>query len=179
MPQKIQPVGFAGRRDTTTAPTVGQARESNAVETARIRLGLSGGTRKSGVRTSSNRLEAISTTHSPHKVQANRAVRTLAQKVIVGAVVRSAAAVLAKLGPNFAVRRGLSVHCVTSLRRSYSQVTRRHPAGTSSLPRQVTPRLAISGFRSSPRHLLYRCKLYRGHRGRNRRPPSGFRRQRR
>src|SRR5215210_6436991 len=118
MPQKIQPVGFAGRRETMTAPTVGQARDSKAVERARIRFGLSGGTRKSGMRMSSRRLEAMSITHSAHKNQARRAaVRALAQKAIEGAVLRSAAAALSKLDLNFVVRRRLSVHGVTSLRR--------------------------------------------------------------
>src|ERR671912_1250992 len=74
MPQKIQPVGLAGRREAISAPTVGNASESTPVSTAK--LGPSLGMNREGtsaVRKSSKSASAVSPTHAAHADQANQA----------------------------------------------------------------------------------------------------------
>jgi hypothetical protein len=43
VPQKIQPMGFSGRREATSAPTVGNANDStlkNAIKAGRVSVGV-------------------------------------------------------------------------------------------------------------------------------------------
>src|SRR5215203_1499154 len=83
MPQKSQPMGLVGSREAISAPTIGNASESNPVSTAKPGPGLSPGTPAgitSPVRKSSKRASAMSATHSAHSDQANHAaVRWLIQ----------------------------------------------------------------------------------------------------
>src|ERR671921_2989293 len=76
MPQKIQPMGLVGRREAISAPTVGNASESNPVSTAKAGPGLSPGTpagMTSPVRKSSKRASPRSATHIAQSDHANHA----------------------------------------------------------------------------------------------------------
>src|SRR5215217_9310956 len=78
MPQKIQPMGLAGRREAMSAPTVGNASESIPVSTAKAGAGLCENTqallvRLSSVEKSSERVSTMSATHTAHTDHANQA----------------------------------------------------------------------------------------------------------
>src|SRR5215208_655596 len=77
-PQKIQPMGLAGRREAMSAPTVGNASESIPVSTAKAGAGLCENTqallvRLSSVEKSSERVSTMSATHTAHTDHANQA----------------------------------------------------------------------------------------------------------
>src|SRR5215211_4154098 len=83
-PQKIQPMGLAGRREAISAPTVGYASDSTPVSTVSQGSNLSwGGSGISPpVRNSSKRAIAMSATHPAHNDQANQAaVRRLIRPI--------------------------------------------------------------------------------------------------
>src|SRR5918995_3439607 len=76
MPQKIQPMGLVGSREAISAPTVGNASESNPVSTAKPGPGLCPGIPAgitSLVRKSSKRASPMSTTHTAQSDQADHA----------------------------------------------------------------------------------------------------------
>src|SRR5215208_1508378 len=76
MPQKIQPMGLVGSREAISAPTIGNASESNPVSRAKPGPGLCPG-RPAGitslVRKSSKRASPMSATHTAQSDQANHA----------------------------------------------------------------------------------------------------------
>src|SRR5215204_1429909 len=76
MPQKSQPMGLVGSREAISAPTIGNASESNPVSTAKPRPGLSPGTPAgitSPVKKSSKRASPMSAKQTAQSDQANPA----------------------------------------------------------------------------------------------------------